>query len=64
MVAEEGSTTQYIVYGNDFDNGWHIEITAQKDPIQENANLATGVTTAITVFALLFACLDLLLRIK
>ena len=57
VVAEEGSTTQYIVYGNDFENGWHIEITAQKDPIQENANLATGVTTVITVLALFVALL-------
>lgn len=57
IVAEEGSTTQYIVYGNDFENGWHIEITAQKDPIQENANLATGVTTTITVLALIVALL-------
>ena len=55
VVAEEGSTTQYIVFGKDFENGYHIEITAQKDPIQENANLATGVTTTITVLALVFA---------
>ncbi len=55
IVAEEGSTTQYIVFGKDFENGWHIEITAQKDPIQENADLATSVTTVITVLALVFA---------
>ena len=55
VVAEEGKTTQYILFGKDFENGWHIEITAQKDPIQENANLATSVTTAITVFALFLA---------
>ena len=55
VVAEEGSSTQYIVFGKDFENGYHIEITAQKDPIQENANLATGVTTTITVLALVFA---------
>ncbi len=55
VVSEEGSTTQYIVFGNDFENGWHIEITAQKDPIQENANLATSVTTTITVLALVLA---------
>jgi len=55
VVAEDGSTTQYIVYGNDFENGWHIEITVQKDPIQENANLATSVTTTITVLALILA---------
>ena len=55
VVAEEGSSTQYIVYGKDFENGYHIEITTQKDPIQENANLATGVTTTITVLALVFA---------
>ncbi len=55
VVAVEGSTTQYIVYGKDFENGYHIEITAQKDPIQENAALATRVTTVITVLALLLA---------
>lgn len=55
VVAEDGSTTQYIVFGKDFENGWHIEITAQKDPIQENANLATGVTTTITILALVLA---------
>ncbi len=55
VVAEEGSTTQYIVFGKDFENGYHIEITAQKDPIQENANLATGVTTTLTVLALVLA---------
>ena len=55
VVAEDGETTQYIVFGKDFGNGWHIEITAQKDPIKENANLATGVTTTITVLALVLA---------
>ncbi len=55
VVAEDGSTTQYIVFGKDFENGYHIEITAQKDPIKENANLATSVTTTITVLALVFA---------
>lgn len=55
VVAEEGSSTQYIVFGKDFENGYHIEITAQKDPIQENANLATSVTTTITVLALVLA---------
>ena len=55
VVSEEGSTTQYIVFGKDFENGYHIEITAQKDPIQENANLATRVTTTITVLALILA---------
>lgn len=55
VVAEDGSTTQYIVFGKDFENGWHIEITAQKDPIKENANLATGVTTTITILALILA---------
>ena len=55
VVSTDGSTTQYIVYGKDFKNGYHIEITAQKDPIQENANIATSVTTTITVMALLLA---------
>lgn len=53
VVAAEGSTTQYIVYGKDFLNGYHIEITVQKDPIQENASIATRVTTMLTVCALL-----------
>lgn len=57
VVAEDGSTTQYIVFGKDFENGYHIEITAQKDPIKENANLATRVTTTITVLALVLALL-------
>lgn len=55
VVSAEGSTTQYIVYGKDFNNGSHIEISAQKDPIQENAKIATSVTTVITVTALLVA---------
>ena len=55
VVSTDGSTTQYIVYGKNFKNGYHIEITAQKDPIQENANIATSVTTTITVMALLLA---------
>lgn len=55
VVSAEGSTTQYILFGKTFDNGYHIEITTQKDPIQENATLATRVTTTITVFALLLS---------
>ncbi len=55
VVSVEGSTTQYIVYGKDFQNSWHIEISVQKDPIQENAKIATSVTTVITVTALLVA---------
>ena len=55
VVSTDGSTTQYIVYGKDFKNGYHIEITVQKDPIKENANIATRVTTTITVLALVLA---------
>ncbi len=55
VVSAEGSNTQYILYGKTFDNGYHIEITTQKDPIQENASLATRVTTTITVFTLVLA---------
>ncbi len=55
VVSAEGSSTQYILYGKTFDNGYHIEITTQKDPIQENATLATRVTTTITVITLLLA---------
>lgn len=55
VVSTDGSTTQYIVYGKNFENGYHIEITAQKDPIKENATLATRVTTTISITALVFA---------
>ena len=55
VVSAEGSSTQYILYGKTFANGYHIEITTQKDPIQENATLATRVTTTITVITLLLA---------
>ncbi|MBO5463413.1 MAG: HAMP domain-containing histidine kinase [Clostridia bacterium] len=55
VVSAEGSSTQYILYGKTFDNGCHIEITTQKDPIQENASIATRVTTTITVFTLVLA---------
>ena len=55
VVVAEGSTTQYILYGKDFENGYHIEITTEKDPIKENARIATSVTTTISVLALLVA---------
>ena len=55
VVSAEGSNTQYILYGKTFDNGYHIEVSTQKDPIQENASLATRVTTTITVFALILS---------
>ena len=55
VVSEEGSTTQYILYGKAFKNGFYIEITAKKDPIQENASIATRVTTSITVLTLVIA---------
>ncbi len=55
VVCAEGSTTQYIVFGKDFENNYHIEITVQKDPIRENARIATRVTTTLTVFALILA---------
>lgn len=55
VVNAEGKSTQYILYGKTFDNGYHIEITVQKDPIRENASIATVVTTTITVFALILA---------
>ena len=57
IVSAEGSSTQYIVYGKDFENGYHIEISVQKDPIQENAKTATTVTTVVTVTALMVALL-------
>lgn len=55
VVCAEGSTTQYVLYGKSFQNGYHIEISTEVNPIQENASLATSVTTAITVFALILA---------
>ena len=55
VVSAEGSSTQYILYGKTFDNGYHIEITNQKDPKQEIASIATRVTTTITVFTLVLA---------
>ncbi|MBR2875817.1 MAG: HAMP domain-containing histidine kinase [Clostridia bacterium] len=55
ILQEENSTTQYILYGKDFKNGYHIEITTQKDVIQENASIATSVTTTIAVVALLLS---------
>lgn len=55
VVCEDGSTTQYLLYGKTFENGYHIEITTQKDPIQENAAIATKVTTSITVLTLALA---------
>lgn len=55
VVCAEGSTTQYILYGKSFKNNYHIEISTEINPIQENASLATKVTTAITVLALVLA---------
>lgn len=55
VVCAEGSTTQYILYGKSFENNNHIEIFTEINPIQENASLATTVTTAITVLALVLA---------
>ncbi len=55
VVCAEGSTTQYILYGKSLENGYHIEISTEVNPIQENASLATTVTTAITIFALILA---------
>ncbi len=52
VVCAEGSTTQYIVYGTMFENGYYIEIATEINPIQENASVATNVTTIITITAL------------
>ena len=57
ILQEENSITQYILYGKDFVNGYHIEIMSQKDVIQENASIATRVTTIIAVVALVLALL-------
>ena len=57
VVCAEGSQTQYILYGKSFKNGYHIEISTEINPIQENASLATRVTTIITILALSFALL-------
>ena len=55
VVAADGSTTQYILYGKDFENGYHIEVFTEKNPIEENASLAVKVTTSITVLTLVLA---------
>ncbi len=55
ILQEEDSNTQYILYGKDFENGYHIEITSQKDVLQENASIATAVTTVIAIVALLLS---------
>lgn len=55
VVCAEGSQTQYILYGKDFSNGYHIEISTEINPIQENASLATRVTTTITILTLALA---------
>lgn len=55
VVAAEGSQTQYILYGKDFENGYHIEVFTEKNPIEENASLAVKVTTSITVLTLILA---------
>ena len=55
VVCAEGSSTQYVLYGKSFQNGYHIEISTEVNPIQENASLATSVTTAITILALVLA---------
>ena len=55
VVCAEGSQTQYILFGKDFENGYHIEISTEINPIQKNASLATTVTTTITILALCLA---------
>ena len=64
ILSEDGSQTQYILYGKDFDDGKHIEITSKKDPIQENAALATRVTTTVSIAALLFSLVFISLYAK
>lgn len=64
VVSAEGTATQYIVYGKDFENGYHIEISVQKDTIRENAELATRVTGAITILALLVSLIFIFLYSK
>lgn len=55
VVCAEGSSTQYILYGKTFNNNYHIEISTEINPIQENASLATTVTTVITILAMVLA---------
>ncbi len=55
VVCAEGSSTQYILYGKSFENNYHIEISTEINPIQENASLAVTVTTVISVLALCLA---------
>lgn len=57
ILQEDGSVTQYMLYGKDFQNGEHIEVISREDPIKENASLATRVTTVISVAALILTLL-------
>lgn len=64
ILSEEGSSTQYILFGKDFENGYHVEVTSQKDPIQENASIATFVTTVLTMAALCFVLVFISLYVR
>lgn len=53
ILSEDGKSTQYLLFGKDFKNGQHIEVTSQINLIQENAQTATAVTTVLSMAALL-----------
>lgn len=55
VVATENSSMQYILFGKDLADGRHLEIMAEKNPIEENARLGTRFTTLISIVALLLA---------
>ncbi|NMP38124.1 MAG: HAMP domain-containing histidine kinase [Clostridiales bacterium] len=56
VLQQRGQTTvQYIVYGRVLKSGNHIEIYAQKNVIEESANISVGFTAALSLFGLLAA---------
>ncbi len=57
IVSTDSSASQYIRYGKSFKNNYHIEISTEINPIQENASLAVNVTTVISILALFLALL-------
>ncbi len=55
ILSQDGTSTRYLLFGKDFKDGRHIEITEKIDLIQENARTATTVTTVLSMAALLIS---------
>ena len=53
VLQEEGSTTQYTVYGKTLANGYLIEVTAFISPMTQSAAIATRFTAVLAVAGLL-----------